>query len=288
MKPLLPTVDKLLPYLSRIDASRHYSNFGPLNEEYQERLQGLFGAPCVTASSATSALTATLMALQLPPGSLVAVPSWTFVATPAAIVAAGHVPYFVDVGDYSKAKSANAIVAVAPLGAPLDLQQWKNSKVPVVIDAAAGFDSFSTLCKIGKWPVIISTHATKVFGTGEGGFVTCQDTKLLEKIKRIINFGFNDKRESEVFGINAKLSEYHAAVGLAGLDEWSGKRERYLRKTKIYGLDYAVSLVGVKSGEGRKRVYGCHKHKAFKDCPRTELPVTEKLMRETFFVPVTL
>ena len=62
-KPLLPTADKLLPYLKRLDESRHYTNFGTLNAEYQDRLEELFGTPCVTGSSATSLITATLMAV---------------------------------------------------------------------------------------------------------------------------------------------------------------------------------------------------------------------------------
>ena len=98
-KPLLPTADKLLPYLSRIDESRWYTNFGELNAEYQSRLGELFGASCITGSSATSLITATLMALGLPKGSLVAMPSYTFPATAAAVVSAGLVPYFMDVDE---------------------------------------------------------------------------------------------------------------------------------------------------------------------------------------------
>ena len=98
-RPLLPTSDKLVPYLRRLDESRTYSNFGELNAEYQERLGELFCAPCVTGSSATSLITATLMAYDLPKGSLVAMPSWTFPATAAAVVGAGHVPYFCDVDE---------------------------------------------------------------------------------------------------------------------------------------------------------------------------------------------
>lgn len=292
MKPRLPTYDKLAPYLKRIDASGVYSNFGPLNAEYCSRLEEVFNAPVVTTSSATSGLTACIMALDLPKGSLVACPSWTFVATPASIVMAGHVPYFVDVKPDGVALAppahVRAMVVVAPLGKPLDIKKWDKMKLPIVIDAAAGFDSFSTLCNPGKSPVVISTHATKPFGTGEGGFVTCHNKTFLEKVRRITNFGFTADKKSEQNGFNGKFSEYHAAVGLAELDGWDDKRDKYLRKAKIYGVNYAASLVTWFDGEGRKGVYGCHKHKAFSEFPRMPLPVTEGLMRKTYFIPVSI
>lgn len=279
MKPLLPVAEKMLPYLKRIDESRYYSNFGELNAEYQERLGELFGAPCITGSSATSLITATLMAFDLPRGSLVAMPSYTFPATAAAVVSAGHVPYFldVDINGVMKAHdvSASAVIIVSPFGAPIFVEGDCN--VPVIVDAAAGFDAFSTVCKPGKIPVIISTHATKAFGTGEGGFITCTDADLMEKVRRITNFGLTPDRRIEYTGLNAKFSEYHAAVGLAELDGWREKRLKLLTAVRPYGLDYAVTMVPV-SGQGVMGKYGCHQHKAYADCPRTDLPVTEDLI----------
>lgn len=304
-KPLLPTADKLRPYLERIDKSRWYSNYGELNAEYQSRLAELFGAPCVTGSSATSLITATLMALELPRGSLVAMPSWTFPATASAVVSAGLVPYFVDVDKYGELSfqslepirdKIKAVIYVSPFGAPINMGRIDlfvgTSNIPVVIDAAAAFDAFSTVHKTTLfermiateaartslvYPVVISTHATKAFGTGEGGFVTCHDAPLLEKIRRITNFGLTPERRIEYTGLNAKFSEYHAAVGLASLDEWPEKRLKLLEAVRPYGLDYAVTQVLVR-GQGKMGVYGCHQHKAYADYPRTELPVTEDLI----------
>lgn len=286
MKPLLPTADKIMPYLRRVDESRYYSNFGELNTEYKNRLGELFGAPCATGSSATSLITATLMALGLPKGSMVVMPSWTFPATAAAVVSAGLVPYFVDVWDNGVLTGdafqhhAAAVIVVSPFGSPLDMtvwNDWNNERIPVIIDAAAGFDAFSTICKPQSTPVIISTHATKAFGTGEGGFVTCTDTDLLERVRRITNFGLTPDRRIEYTGLNCKFSEYHAAVGLAELDGWKDKRKLILEKVKPYGIDYAVTLVPVR-GEGVMGKYGCHIHPAYAEFPRTELPVTEELI----------
>lgn len=287
MKPLLPTADKLMPYLSRIDESRYYSNFGKLNAEYQSRLGEMFGAPCITGSSATSLLTATLMALDLPRGSLVAMPSYTFPATAAAVVGAGHIPYFCDVAEDGLMRgfdaNASAVIIVAPFGRPIRFMEECN--VPVIIDAAAGFDAFSTVCKPGKYPVIVSTHATKAFGTGEGGFVTCHDKPLLEKVRRITNFGLSPDRRIEYTGLNAKFSEYHSAVGLASLDGWPEKRLKLLEAVKPYGIDYAITQVPVR-GQGVMGRYGCHVHDAYKDYPRTDLSVTEDLIANVGVVHV--
>lgn len=292
MKPQLPTADKIFPYLKRLDKSRMYSNFGELNAEYQRRLSGIFEAPCVTGASATSLITATLMAYDLPKGSLVAMPSWTFPATAAAVVNAGLVPHFMDVSNDGVVVVDNAVpickavILVAPLGKPI---QWNdNFHIPMVIDAAAGFDSFSTVYKPKLTPIIISTHATKVFSTGEGGFVTCHNTELLERIRRITNFGLTPCRRIEYNGLNAKFSEYHAAVGLAELDGWLGKRNSYLYQAKKHGLNYAVAQVAVREGKGVKGIYGCHQHKAYADYPRSELPVTEDLIENMRFIRIGL
>jgi dTDP-4-amino-4,6-dideoxygalactose transaminase len=283
--------------LKRIDDSRIYSNFGPLNAEYQTRLAELFEAPVVTGSSATSLITATLMAYDLPKGSLVAMPSWTFPATAAAVVAAGLQPFFVDVCEKRNIMRSNtncsAMLYVSPLGSPFETEVVdklsEETGIPILIDAAAGFDTFSTVCKPKNIPVIVSTHATKAFGTGEGGFVTCHNTELLERIRKITNFGLTPSRDIEYNGLNAKFSEYHAAVGLAELDVWPEKRQRYLEKLKPYGIDYAVSQIASHekfTDLGVKGLYGCHHHKAYENCPRTALPVTEDLIKYMRFVRI--
>lgn len=295
MKPLLPLAEKILPYLEKIDRNRHYTNFGPLNASYQERLEVVFKAPVVTASSATSALTACLMAYDLPPKSFVACPSWTFVATPLSIMAAGHIPYFMDVDDAGRFISKSfiypvcrAVVAVAPFGKPINVEAWDDFELPVVIDAAAGFDAFSSICYPQNRPVVISTHATKTFGTGEGGLVVCKNKSLLEKVRKITSFGLTPEREVLFPAFNAKFSEYHAAVGHAELDGWATKRERFLEETRVFGLDYAVTMVPVRGQEGRKLVYGCHKHLAFKNCPRTNLPLTEEMMENISLIEISI
>lgn len=313
-RPLLPDYLRLEPYLRKIDANRYYSNHGELVTTFERRLGELFGAPCVTASSATSALTATIMALDLPKGSLIACPSWSFVATAASIVAAGHVPYFCDVstdGVMVVDILCDAAILVAPFGNPIN---WNDKcDIPFVIDAAAGFDSFSTICQPRNSPVVISTHATKPFATGEGGFVTCHDEPLLKKIRHILNFGIESHTSVPYIGINGKMSEYHAAVGLAELDGWNEKREKWLQVKKWYletGIvGFADSLLWVSSSFNvtlpisaapateklqAKGIhvtaprYGIHHLKAYQDYQLPELPMTEELMEKTIMLPMSV
>jgi dTDP-4-amino-4,6-dideoxygalactose transaminase len=313
-KPLLPDYLRLEPYMRKIDTNRYYSNYGELVTTFERRLGELFGAPCVTASSATSVLTATIMALDLPKGSFIACPSWSFVATAAAIVAAGHVPYFSEVDKRSGImwmpnKEVSAYLWVAPFGTPCQVNpEYGEIGKPVIIDAAAGFDSFSTICKPSKCPVVISTHCTKPFGTGEGGFVTCHDEPLLKKIRHILNFGIKSHTSVPYIGFNGKMSEYHAAVGLAELDGWPEKRERWILvrgwyeqafsppkferwASSSYPLKLNVAAAPVIEALNQKGImayaprYGIHHLKAYKDYPRTELTVTEELMEKTIMLP---
>lgn len=290
MRPLLPTADKIMPYLERIDKRRFYSNWGDLNSEYERRLSQLFNCHVVTCSSATAGLTAALMAalpFDYKTRAMVGMPSWTFCATASAIFSAGFRPLMCDVDSddiisTSSAGGCQAFVVVAPLGKPAN--GWdvfaEHYKTPVVIDAASGFDSYKNV-KIGNAPVVISTHCTKVFGTGEGGFVLSKDKDSIDKIRRITNQGMMADKSISELGINAKLSEYHAAVGLAELDGWEEKRGRWIEIQKWYGDDkpYANSTHSVlldapaapiveklllKGIQARVSWYGtCHKQDAF-------------------------
>ena len=100
----------------------------------------------------------------------------------------------------------------------------------MVIDGAAMFD---VGCKppgyfFGTIPVALSLHATKGYGTGEGGAVVCTEPGYSSRRTQVLNFGFCEGRNSSTPSTNGKISEYHAAVGLAGLDEWSEKRMSFL------------------------------------------------------------
>ncbi len=346
MRPLLPEAQYILPYLETIDKNRWYSNFGPLAVEFERRLEKFFDmgqGTVLTVANGTSGLSATLRALDLPKGSFCLVPSWTFMASPAAAIASGLVPYFIDIDKDSWAIEpesvkewikkvpgmVSAVMVVSPFGAPLDTAKWdefsSETGIKVLIDAAAGFDSFSTVpkAKPGKCPVMISMHATKVFGLGEGGIIISSDAGLMQRVRELINFGFSGAREIRLPGTNAKMSEYAAAVGLAALDLWSHKKAVWTRLKlhyiesfrECFGRDVSspwllsdewvssvcnVSFTGLmakdiiaalkgKGIEGKQWwTRGCHNHPAYAKFLRMELPVTEMLADTVVGLPFSI
>jgi len=346
MRPLLPEAQYILPYLEKIDKNRWYSNFGPLTVDFQQRLEKFFDmepGTVLTVANGTAGLTSTLRAFDLPKGSFCLIPSWTFMATPASAIASGLVPYFIDISKDSWAIEpesvkewikkvpgmVSAMIVVSPFGAPIDTIKWDTfsteTGIKVLIDAAAGFDSFSTIpkAKPGKCPVMISMHATKVFGIGEGGIIISSDINLMQRVQELINFGFSGTREIQLPGTNAKMSEYAAAVGLAALDLWSHKKAVWTRLKlhyiesfrdcfgdsvsspwllsdewvssvcnvsfpKLMAKDIVAALKnqGIEAKQWWTR--GCHNHPAYAKFPQLELPVTETLADTVVGLPFSI
>src|ERR1041385_427161 len=215
MRPKLPAAGRLAPYLDKIDRAQIYSNFGPLAQALEERLAAHYGVvdgtDC-TVANATLGLTLALAEQGAAPGTLCAMPAWTFIASAHAATMAGLVPYFGDVDPETWALEPDqmdevisrapgpvgAVMPVVPFGQPIDVAGWDRfharTKLPVVIDAAAAFDSITP----GNGPAVVSLHATKVFGTGEGGFVMSTDAALKRRIRARTNFGFDGTREAMV------------------------------------------------------------------------------------------
>lgn len=335
MRPKLPAAHSVLPYLSAIDSTRIYSNFGPLAIQLENRLAAHFGVAdnaVTTVANATLGLTLALAAQGAAPGTLCVMPAWTFVASPQAAILAGLVPYFVDVDRGTWAlepdaidavigrapREVGAVMPVAPFGGPIDSDAWDRFRsrtgLAVVIDAAAGFDTVTPT----NTPAVVSLHATKVLGIGEGGFVLCNNPDLILGMRARMNFGFQGSRQARVPAFNAKLSEYHAAVGHAALDEWPDARAEWLRVAARYRAALAgssaarlqdgfgsswVSSVCVLGSNGNDAHHleqhmssaavetrrwwgqGAHAHESMSPYPRAPLPVTEELSRSTLAVP---
>lgn len=342
-KPILPKCQQLIPYIQQIDQNRYYSNLGPLTVKFEQRLADHFGVHpenLLTSANGTLALTQILNGLGVKKNSLCVMPSWTFIATPASACTAGLIPFFVDVDPTSwtitpeiveksaPLKEIGAVIVVAPFGSPVDMKQWETFRektgIPVIIDAAASFDSFSADQREFDitLPVMISLHATKVFGVGEGAVVLTNGQDLAKRIRMFGNFGFHNSREAMLPGMNAKLNEYMSAVGLAGLESWEETRKRWadlssLFEKKVQSIP-ALSLApnfnqGWVSSFGNIRLAqphnalkikslmeklgigtvswwgtGCHRHKAYKDYPQSDLTATEYLADHVLGLPFWL
>ncbi len=199
-----------------------------------------------TVANATLGLELALAALDLPPRSGVLIPAFTFPATATAVARAGLTPVLADIDpdswlltpEIARAALHNApvraVLPVAALGCPQPATAWDvftaETGIPVVIDAAGALDHQP----IGHTTTaVFSLHATKNLGTGEGGIVAGADPGFIGRIRTTSNFGF-EAGEIRHIGTNAKLSEYHAAVGLAMLDRWQRRRELKQRMFQAY------------------------------------------------------
>jgi dTDP-4-amino-4,6-dideoxygalactose transaminase len=266
-RPALPPAAALAPYLSRIDAARHYTNRGPLVQELEARLAaalGLAGHALRTASTGTSAIEIAILAAAgpaRPERPLALVPAYTFAATALAAERAGYRPVFCDVDpetwgmDFAAAAThpdldrIGLFLPVACFGRLPDLagaeRLLARTGVPVVYDAAASFEAFADHPGhvSARVPVTLSFHATKTFSTAEGGAVLWDDPAGAEALTRAANFGFNFSRRSESAGTNAKLSEIHAAVGHAMLDGFAARRRAYA-ETAAHWAEVAAELPG--------------------------------------------
>lgn len=335
MRPRLPAAPALRPYLEEIDRNRWYSNHGPLERRLVARLAGHFGLPeggVTSAANGTVALTLALMAATGGSSETCLVPAFTFVATAHAVRLAGLTPRFVDVAeagwtltpDLARAaltradRPVAAVLPVGAFGAPVDAAAWdaftRETGVPVVIDAAAGFDG----ARIGDCPTVISLHATKPMPAGEGAIVASLDPAIVAEIMARANFGFRGRRHAEAAGGNGKMSEYTAAVAHASFDRWPEIRAGLAQAADRYrdGLaeaagvacspgfgdgwvsstcnitlarpdaDQAIVQLGEAGIEARQWWgRGCHRDAAFADCACDRLPVTDALARRVIGVP---
>lgn len=332
-RPRLPPAETILPYLREIDCTRQYTNFGPLHSRLQSRLaehHGVQAGNLALAGSGTAALVALIQALISTPDKtrrLCLCPSYTFVGTGAAARLCGLEPFLLDVDPISWALNPDAleqreeleraalVLVVAPYGKPPDLVRWEQfsqrTRIPVVVDAAACFDAIDAEAVVrGTIPVAMSLHATKTFSTGEGGMLMAADPGLMDRASRALNFGLQNDRTSVGPCFNGKLSEYHAAVGLAELDGWAAKRDQFLAAAQAYAChgerlgwnqslhvsvnhaspyacflaptrEQATTLAAALSrqGIGWRRWYGggLHQQPSFRDCQAASMVNTDEL-----------
>lgn len=342
-RPLLPRAEALMPYLRRVDAERRYSNHGPLSEELGQRLALHFKLPesqLVLASNGTLAIVGALLATAgraKPAKPLCICPAYSFVATAVAAANCGFTPFFADIDATRIAmrpsdvlalpelQQAGAVIAVGTYGQTPDAVAWnrfhRDTGIPVILDAAACFDTLGEISMDRlSIPIAVSFHATKTFSTGEGGAILCADPDMSMRVSRALNFGFFDSRDSIGPSINGKLSEYHAAVGLAGLDGWPGKRQGFIAAAQYYQSEAEASGLGrrIVTDMGHANPYalfmadtgpqarhvetilnagvadtrrwygsGLHRQPEFANCPHGPLPVTGDVARRLIGLPLS-
>ena len=249
--PNVPDTTQTLPYLQKIDLNRIYSNGGPLHAELVARIANHFAIDASMVAIVANATLALEGAVRTAPTvhSLWECPSWTFTATPAAILGAGAELTFVDVDDQWRVTPnyvSGNLIDVLPFGKGVDFGRLDLASLNcLVVDAAASFDSLSDFQFPETLPtvIIISMHATKVFPAGEGGIILSNDFEWVQRLRKWANFGMGPERISDFLGTNAKLSEYGSAVGLATLDSWPSIKGDFEKISgQILGLSNRLGL----------------------------------------------
>jgi dTDP-4-amino-4,6-dideoxygalactose transaminase len=224
-----------------------------LSERLTARLGN--GIHCVPVANGTLALMVALRALTehgRPAAREVAVPSFTYVGTVSAILWAGLEPVFVDVDAESwhaepasleraveeRGESLACLLPCSTFGTAPGLETrraWEDlarqAALPLLVDSAAGLgttdEAGSPLGAQGDAETF-SMHATKPFAVGEGGLVVTRSADLADRVRQLIRFGLDAVRVlQDSVGLNAKMSEVHAATGLAVLenfDDWVSRR----------------------------------------------------------------
>lgn len=241
-QPHLPPLSELMPLLEQIWASRQLTNGGPFHRRFEEELCSYLGVSHICLfTNATIALVTALQALRVT-GEVITTP-YSFVATAHSLLWNGIKPVFVDVDpeslnlDPAKIEAAitpqtTAIMPVHCYGRPCDVERIQSIadtyNLKVLYDAAHAFgvetDGGSVL-RHGDLSVL-SFHATKVFNTFEGGAIVCPDAKTKERIDHLKNFGFVDEVTVVAPGINGKMSEFNAALGLLQLQHIDAALDR--------------------------------------------------------------
>lgn len=245
IRPNPAKLSELGAELHAIEASGIFSNYGPVNTRFEQQVRNtVFGGvgACVTACNATIALMLALKHVvsgQSRERRFAVMPSFTFAASAHAALWAGLTPLLCDIDEAAWTPCARAeqqlldrfapeiavLMPYATFGNDLDLARYdalsQKYGIPVVVDAAA---SLGTIAAGGApfgsgfaHPVVFSLHATKAFATLEGGLTYSADAEQVRALRAMGNFGFTEPRTASMPGLNAKLSEVVALMGLEKL-----------------------------------------------------------------------
>ncbi len=267
-KPFLPSQEEYQRHLNAIWNRQWLTNNGPLVNELETRLKEYLDTSNVLfLANGTLALQIAVKAFDLK-GEIITTP-FSYVATTSAIVWENCRPVFVDIDsetfniDPSKIEAAitedtTAILATHVFGNACDIDAIKaiadKHHLHVIYDAAHCFGTRyknKTVFEYGDVSTA-SFHATKLFHTIEGGAVFCQDNELADRMGLLRNFGHTSPVTFGSVGINAKNSEFHAAMGLCCLDHMDDilvtRKTQWQRYENLLRAEKRIQLLKITPG----------------------------------------
>lgn len=242
-----------------------YPNDGAVSDEFGSRIAGLCGvAHGIAVSSGTAALVCALAACGVGEGDEVLVPDLTFVATANAVRAVGARPVLVDVStEHFGMDPEGALSAITPRtrailpvhvngrgGAIVELVELaQDHGLAVIEDAAEALGSRHAGRPLGSFgdAACFSFAASKIITTGQGGAVVTRDASTAERVRQMKDQGRAERGtgggddDHPVFGLNFKLTNVQAAIGLAQLEKLPERME-HLRRLRSWYADELADI----------------------------------------------
>lgn len=235
-KTFLPDLEEYNSYLKRAWNKVWLTNRGELTIELEEKLKKYLDINHIIITNNGTIPIQIALKLFGKQGEIITTP-FSYVATSAAIVWENCKPVFVDIHpeyltiDETKIENAitqntTAILATHVFGNPCNVEVIQKiadkHNLKVIYDAAHSFGvkyNNESIFNFGDVSTC-SFHATKIFHTGEGGAMFCNEKSIYDKLFYSHNFGHNGPLDFHGLGINAKISELQSALGLAVFDNY--------------------------------------------------------------------
>jgi dTDP-4-amino-4,6-dideoxygalactose transaminase len=236
---------------------RWLTNGGTYVNQFEERIAELGGAAhCVAVCNATVGLEIAIRALNLK-GEVI-VPSFTFIATAHALQWQGITPVFCDIDPQTHCldprqveqlinPQTTGIIGVHLWGRPCEIDSLteiaKRRRLKLIFDAAHAFSCTYKGRPVGSFgdAEVFSFHATKFLNSMEGGAVVTNDADLAQKLRLMRNFGFTHYDQTDSIGVNGKLNEVSAAMGLTNLESMA----EFIAVNRRHHQQYAEELAGL-------------------------------------------
>jgi len=252
-KTYFPPLEEYQEQLKRIWQNEWLTNRGELVRELEASLKKQLSVPNITLTTNGTLPIQIALKVLAGQGEVITTP-FSYVATTAAIVWENCTPVFVDIHpeyltiDERKIEAAitaktTAILATHVFGNPCNVEEIERiaikHKLKVIYDAAHCFGveyKGESLFNYGDVSTC-SFHATKIFHTGEGGAFFCKDEELNHKLFYSHNFGHKTATDFHGVGINAKMSELQAAMGLSVLTYITKIFEERKKVVEFYNLN---------------------------------------------------
>lgn len=257
-KASLPPLNEYEDIIKSIWSTNLLTNNGPLHNKFEKDISQYLKTKNATLfTNGHLALDIAIKALNIT-GEVITTP-FTFASTTHAIVLNNLTPVFCDINrsdftiDVAKIESlittkTSAIIAVHVFGYPCNIESIesiaKKYNLKVIYDAAHAFGVKINNVGIGNFGDIsmFSLHATKVFNSIEGGALTYNDSSLKDKLNQLKNFGITGYENVDSVGLNAKMNEFQAAMGLSNLKYISDN----IYKRKLIAYAYRNDLNNIK------------------------------------------